>query len=445
MARICIVGDWHQAVVVGACLAARGQDVTGVAHDAASAHRLNAGEPPVHEPGLPALMREAIDDGRLRYTDSCADALEGADFVFLSMDTPVSESDAPVLDAVFDAADTIGRSLRRDIVLVVTAQVPVGTSEVLRDRMAAASGRTVSVAYVPEFLRLGDAIRTFYQADRFIVGCDDEAVAARVAAIYAPLGRPVVRMGLRSAEMTKHACNAFLALSISFANEIADLCSAVGADVDAVTAGMKLDRRIGPDAFLSAGLGFAGGTLGRDLCALQQLAEARGLETPLVDAALDVNSARGGLVRRQLHDIYGALAGLTVAILGLTYKPGTSTMRRSIALEIIRELSAEGVYVQAFDPLATVEPGSPAFTRMNSPRAAATGADATVLVTEWEGLDKVDFVALRSAMRRPVLLDMRNRLDPAAMERAGFEYYGVGRGRQTQPPAKAEAVLEAAQ
>src|SRR5690606_34545759 len=195
-------------------------------------------------------------------------------FVFLSMDTPVSSTDEPVLDSVFDAADAIGGALRHDTVLVVTAQVPTGTSEELRERVASASGRNVSVAYVPEFLRLGAAIRTFREADRFIVGCDDESVAARVAALYEPFGRPVVRMGLRSAEMTKHACNAFLAVSISFANQIADLCSAVGADVDAVTAGMKLDRRIGPDAFLSAGLGFAGGTLGRDLRALQQLGAA---------------------------------------------------------------------------------------------------------------------------------------------------------------------------
>jgi UDPglucose 6-dehydrogenase len=420
-------------------MAARGHDVAGLARGAATASRLNAGEPPVHEPGLPDLMRQGLDAQRLRYTAAASEAIDGADFVFLSLDTPVDETDAPVLDAVFDAADAIGRALRHDTALVVTAQVPTGTSEALGERVATLSGRAVSVAYVPEFLRLGDAIRTFHEADRFIVGCDDEAVAARVAALYEPFGRPVVRMGLRSAEMTKHACNAYLATSISFANQIADLCSAVGADVDAVTAGMKLDRRIGPDAFLSAGLGFAGGTLGRDLRALQQLGAAHEVATQLVDAAFDINRARGGLVRRQLHDIYGALAGLTVAILGLTYKPGTSTMRRSVALEIIAELAADGVHVQAFDPLAAVEPGAPPFTRMSSARAAATGADAVVLVTEWDGLDAVDFVAVRSVMRRPVLLDMRNRLDAAAMERAGFEYYGVGRGRRAGTAAKQQA------
>jgi UDPglucose 6-dehydrogenase len=441
MAKICIVGDWHQAVVVGACLATRGHDVCGVAGSRAAAERLNAGEPPVHEPGLSALLREGIDGGTLRYAAAYGEALDGAEYVYIAIDTPVSDADAPELDTLFAAARAIGGELRGDIVLVVTAQVPVGTSEALRDVVVEGSGRDIPVAYVPEFLRLGHAIRTFEQADRFIVGCDDEITAARVAAIYEPLGRPVVRMGLRSAEMTKHACNAFLALSISFANEIADLCSAVGADVDAVTAGMKLDRRIGPDAFLSAGLGFAGGTLGRDLCALQRLAGEHGAATRLVDAALAVNRERGSIVRRRLHEIYGALAGLTVAVLGLTYKPGTSTIRRSIALEIIGELVAEGVFVQAYDPLAVVDGDAPQFARMGSARAAATGADALVLVTEWDGLDTLDFVTVRTAMRRPVLLDMRNRLDPGAMERAGFEYVGVGRAKRV--PARAAAPLEA--
>jgi UDPglucose 6-dehydrogenase len=354
----------------------------------------------------------------------------------------VSDDDAADLATVFAAARSIGEALRHDAVLVVTAQVPVGTSEALRAVVAAESGREVPVAYVPEFLRLGHAVRTFYEADRFIVGSDDDGVAARISAIYGPLGRPVVRMGIRSAEMTKHACNAFLALSISFANEIADLCSALGADIDAVTAGMRLDRRIGPDAFLSAGLGFAGGTLGRDVRALSSLGAEHGVETRLADAAFAVNRARGSLVSRQLHEIYGALAGLTVGVLGLTYKPGTSTLRRSVALEIIRELTDAGAFVLAFDPLAAAEGADlPRFTRVNSARAAATGADALVLVTEWDGLDALDFVPVRAAMRRPVLLDTRNRLDPQAMTRAGFEYFGVGRGGGTARTAEPAAAL----
>ncbi|MEX1183118.1 MAG: nucleotide sugar dehydrogenase [Gemmatimonadota bacterium] len=430
MSRICIVGDWHQAIVVGACLADAGHDVRGAVSDESTAARLRQGEPPVHEPELPELMARGLAAGRLQYTASFEEALRGAAYAFISIDTPVSDSDEPELESVVAAARRVGCAIGGETVLVITAQVPVGTCEQLRDVVAGESGRAVQVAYIPEFLRLGHAVRTFIEADRFIIGCDDDAVAAALEAIYAPLGRPVLRMGLRSAEMTKHACNAFLAASISFANEIADLCAETGADIDAVTAGMKLDRRIGEQAFLSAGLGFAGGTLGRDLRALQRIGAARGIETHMTDAALRVNGERASLVRRRLERVYDSVHGLRVAVLGLTYKAGTSTLRRSIALDIIRELTALGAEVRAFDPLATMDGvvDPPPFTRVSDPLVAADGADAAVLVTEWEGVDQLDLAALRMRMRRAVFIDTRNRFDPAAMAEQGFIYLGVGRG-----------------
>lgn len=428
MSIICIAGEWHQASVLGACFASLGHEVRGAVSTPDVAARLNAGVPPVHEPELPELMRTALQAGTLRYTEDAADALRGAEYVFLALDTPVADDDSPVLDEVVATARRVASGLSGPITLVVTAQVPVGTTERL-GAILAATGHAVVVAYVPEFLRLGTAVRTFMEADRFLIGCDDAAAAARLDALYAPLGRPVLRMDVRSAEMAKHASNAFLALSISFANEIADLCDHVGADIELVTRGMKLDARIGPRAFLSAGLGFAGGTLGRDLRALQQLGSTHGCSTLVADAAVGVNAARAALVLRHVEQLNGAAAGQHVAVLGLTYKPGTSTMRRSIALDIIRQLVARGATVSAYDPLATMDgvTDAPRFERAADPYAAAEGADAVVLVTEWDGFEDVDFGELRRRMRRPLFVDTRNRLDPDTMRRHGFTYVGVGR------------------
>jgi UDPglucose 6-dehydrogenase len=341
-------------------------------------------------------------------------------------------------------AERIGRAVSRDITLVVTAQVPVGTCERLRDTIAQLSGRRIDAAHVPEFLRLGQAVRTFVDADRFIIGAS-EAVAARVAEIYAPTGRPILRMDVRSAEMAKHASNAFLAMSISFANEIADLCQEVGADIEMVTAGMKLDRRIGSQAFLSAGMGFAGGTLGRDLRALQGIGRAAGRPTDVVDATMRVNLSRADLVTRRLEQVFGSLSGLRVAILGLTYKPGTSTMRRSIALQVIRDLRAAGVSVTAFDPLANMDEvvAPPTFQRAPDPITAAIDADAAVLITEWSGLDELDLDRLCGVMRQPVFIDTGNRMDAARMAGAGFMYLGTGKGRWAGEGLHDQSTLEA--
>jgi UDPglucose 6-dehydrogenase len=430
MAIICMTGEWHQAIVLAATLADLGHEIRGVTETAEAADRLNAARPPVHEPDLPELMQRGFEAGRLSFMTSMEAALAGAEYVFIAIDTPIDDNDTPDLSTVEEMAERIGRCLGSDITLVVTAQVPVGSCERLRDAVAALSGWRVDVAHVPEFLRLGHAIRTFVEADRFIIGAS-EAVAARVAEIYEPTGRPILRMDVRSAEMAKHASNAFLAMSISFANEIADLCQDVGADIDMVTAGMKLDRRIGAQAFLSAGMGFAGGTLGRDLRALQGIGQAVGRPTDVIDATMRVNLSRASLVRRRLEQVFDSLTGLRVAILGLTYKPGTSTMRRSIALQVIRDLTAAGVSVAAFDPLANMKEvaAPPMFERAPDPITAAADADAAVLITEWSGVDDLDLERLCRVMRRPVFIDTGNRMAAERMSRAGFIYLGVGKGR----------------
>lgn len=428
--RICIVGLWHQASVLAACFAEIGHHVTIVGDDEATVRGLARGKAPVHEPKLDAMLRRNIKAGRLRVTSDYYLALADAEFVFLSIDTPVTTEDEPDLRVLHSAVEAIAAARSGPIVLCVTAQVPVGTSEAFKATIQSRQpSHRCEVAYIPEFLRLGEAITTFFRADRFVIGGDSGDVAARVTALYEPLRRPILQISLRSAEMAKHASNTFLALSISFINEIADICERYSADAIEVAAAMKLDRRIGSFAFLTPGMGFAGGTLGRDVRALQQLGRASDTPTRMADAVMAVNRSRSGLVTRRLTTLLGNLSGRKICIWGLTYKPGTSTLRRSLALEVIAELNRLQAQVTAFDPLADLAGVDlPSFASASDPYAAAAGADAIVLMTEWAGIRDTQWGRVREAVRGPVFLDTRNIFSPFEMTRYGFEYFGVGRG-----------------
>ncbi|MFL5955189.1 MAG: UDP-glucose dehydrogenase family protein [Gaiellaceae bacterium] len=401
-----------------------GHDVVGLT-EPARADALNAGKPLVHEPGLSELLHRGIAAGRLRFVASPRDAVEGAELVYLSLDTPVADDDSPLLDEVYRLAKTIGNAIVDDVILCVTAQVPVGTTEALALVVEEMSGRRCSAAYVPEFLRLGTALETFREADRFAIGANEPAVGERVAELYRSLGRPIVITDIRSAELAKHAANAFLAVSISFANELADIAEQVGADFDHAAEILRLDRRIGRDAFLSPGLGYAGGTLGRELRVLQNFGVKHGVPTPLLDATVAVNNRRRELPRRKLEKSLGDLNGRVVALLGLTYKPGTSTLRRAISLEIARDLLAASATVNAFDPLAdlTEVSDAPALVIERDPYIAATGADAVIFVTEWERIDDLDLGRVAAAMRGRVVLDAQGIVDPARVAASGLEYH----------------------
>jgi len=429
MANICVTGIWHQGTVVSACLADLGNNVRGVC-DEKTAAQLNAGQPPVHEPVLSEILQRNLKAGRLSYTTSYAEGLEGAEFVFISTDTPVDMNDDSDLSSIYAIADNIGRYVHNDIVLCVTAQVPIGTSEdlslTIRNLSSVYSG---AVAYVPEFLRLGIAVQTFMEADRFVIGCNAPSVAERVAALYEPLGRPIVITDIRSAEMAKHASNIFLATSISFINEIANLCEVLGANALEVAKIMKLDCRIGKNAFLSPGLGFAGGTLGREIRALQKIGASHQVPTPLLDAVWQVNSQRAQLVSCRLSSVLGALEGHQIGILGLTYKAGTNTLRRAISLEIIQNLTKQGAKIKAFDPLANLSEVNdlPPMQMCTDPYKVADQSDAMVLITEWSDINSLDLRRLRKNMQGDIFLDTRNFFDPIRMKEAGFRYFSIGR------------------
>jgi len=431
MANICIVGIWHQGAVLSACLADMGHRICGVESKASVVRRLNQGELPVYEPGLEALVKQNIEAGRLSYTTDYSLGMQNADFVYISIDTPVGDDDRADLGSVYKAARHIAHNLSKKVCLIVTAQVPVGTCEKIAENMAKENPNVeFDIVYVPEFLRLGTAIETFQEADRFVIGAEDPIVAGCVANIYKTLGRPIVMTNLRSAEMAKHASNSFLASSISFVNELSDLCDEAGADAWDVAKIMKLDRRIGQYAFLNPGLGFAGGTLGRDVRAIQAFGRAHDQPTRMMDAIMEVNNLRAELVTRRLLKIYGDLNGLRVGIWGLTYKSGTSTLRRSIALDIIASLVGQGVVVRAYDPLAHLNEvlDLPPFVFCHDPYEAVQDCDALVLVTEWAEIEDVDLNRVCKAMSQPVFIDTKNLFDPFKMRKTGFSYSGIGRG-----------------
>ena len=428
--RICVVGLWHQATVLSACFAEMGYQVNTVGDDASTVSALTKARSPVHEPRLETLIRRNLKAGRLHFTCDYRQALSHAQFVFIAIDTPINALDKPDLQPVFEAAEKVAQFRSGGIVLCVASQVPVGTSERLAEIVRSQESRgRCDLAYIPEFLRLGEAVETFFRADRFVIGSQYPEVAERVARLYRPLNRPMLLIGLRSAEMAKHASNTYLAAGISFINEIADVCDFVGADVMDVAKAMKLDRRIGAYAYLSPGLGFAGGTLGRDICALQALGRQVGCKMELMDAIMSVNRSRAQVVKQRLLNHYDSLKARHVGILGLTYKAGTNTLRRSVAEEIISDLVTQGAEVRAYDPLADLRNGTsaPNFTAFPDPYALASGCDALVLVTGWDGILGLDWPRVRSAMREPIFIDTRNLFDPEEMTRIGFVYSGIGR------------------
>jgi UDPglucose 6-dehydrogenase len=434
--HVCVVGIWHLGAVTAACLADLGYAVVGVSKDSQKAEALNRAVPPLFEPGLQEMMAKNIAAGRLTFTSDLAAGLAGASHVLITYDTPVDDDDQVDLSEIFAVARELADHLNDGSVIVVSSQVPVGTCEEMAAMVRRANpSLRFGIAYVPENLRLGQAIQGFKRPEMTVIGADSEATLQRVEELLAPIDAPTVRTDLRTAEMTKHAINAFLATCITFANEIANLCDEIGADALKVAEALRLDSRIGPGAPLRPGLGFGGGTLARDLKVLRRLSERHSYPAHLIEAVLTVNQRQTGVVVGRLRRILGSFDGRNVGVLGLTYKAGTSTLRRSSALEFIHAVLAQGASVKAHDPKADREEvrRHDGFVFCDDPYAVARSSDALVLVTDWPEFRGLDFPRIRSLMRNPVLLDALNVLDAHRMAEAGFHYFGVGRGRQETP------------
>ncbi len=432
--RIAMVGTGYVGLVSGACFSDFGHDVTCVDKDAGKIEALKRGEMPIFEPGLDRLVERNASGGRLAFTTDLPATVAGADAVFIAVGTPSRRGDGHAdLSYVFGAAEEIARALDRPAVVVTKSTVPVGTGDeverIIRETAPAASAWIVSN---PEFLREGAAIEDFKHPDRIVVGTEEEEAAEIMREIYRPLylnKAPMMVTSRRTAELIKYAANAFLATKITFINEVADLCEAVGADVQDVARGIGLDNRIGPK-FLHAGPGYGGSCFPKDTLALLKTAEDHGAPLRIVESVVRVNEARKRAMGRKVIQAMGGDArGATVALLGLTFKPNTDDMREAPSLSIVQALQDAGAEVRGYDPegMTQARPLMPGVEFCDSPYEAAAGADAVVLVTEWDVLRALDLGRLARAMARPVFVDLRNVYPPEEAEEAGLQWHGVGR------------------
>ncbi len=437
--RIAMIGAGYVGLVSGACFAEFGMQVHVIDADPSKITALHEGRIPIYEPGLDALVADNVRDGRLEFGTSLEAAMEGADAVFLAVGTPSRRGDGHAdLSYVFAAAEQVARAAKAPIVLVTKSTVPVGTGRKIKEIVTRIRpDLEISVASNPEFLREGNAIGDFMRPDRVVVGTEDGPVGERarelLRRIYRPLflmETPIVNTSLETAELTKYAANAFLAMKISFINEIADLCEKVGADVHDVARGVGLDGRIGRK-FLHPGPGYGGSCFPKDTLAVART--ARDFESPLtlIETTIAINDARKGqMADRIIAALGGSVAGKTVAVLGLAFKPETDDMRDAPSLVVVPKLVEAGATVRAYDPVAMDHAKGmlpEGVTYASGALDAAKDADALVVLTEWNEFRALSPEALKKVMRGRVLEDLRNVYDPLTMREAGFTYRSIGR------------------
>lgn len=450
--RIAVIGTGYVGLVTGACLAEQGHSVTCVDTDAAKVSRLRQGLCPIYEPGLDVMVARGMRAHRLAFVIDTAAAVGEAEVVFICVGTPTKPAGGEAdLTQVRAAAAAVAASLRRFTVVVIKSTVPVGTcDEIERIIRRERPGADVAVVSNPEFLREGSAIADCGAPDRIVLGVADDRAREVMARLYAPFtaaGVPLVITDRRSSELVKYTANALLAIRIAFINEIADLSEAVGADVGDVARGVGLDARIGPGA-LRPGPGFGGSCFPKDSAALLTTAGRAGSALRILAAAVDANTRRKEGLAERIARVAGALRGRTVALLGLTFKANTDDLREAPALTLAPALLAAGATVRAYDPqgMEAARGLLPGVEMAPDPYAACWGSDVAVVLTEWADFARLDLARLRKVMGRPVLVDLRNILDPAAAARAGFSYSGVGRRAPaaTRSEAQGSAPLAAA-
>ena len=430
MSAIAVIGTGYVGLTTAVCLAKLGHQVVGVDNDEAKVARLRSGEPTIYEPGLEELMAETQKSGRLVFTTDYSEGIPAAEFVFIAVGTPPGRRGEADLVYVKQAAKGIAGAMKKSVTIVNKSTVPIGTGNIVA-RIVGENLRDEIPFHVvsnPEFLREGSAIFDFMHPDRLVFGSNDEPAARSVAALYSKLDTRILVTDLHTAEMIKYASNAFLATRISFINEMARICERVDADVKVVSEGMGMDRRIGP-LFLDAGIGYGGSCFPKDVKALARMAETMGYHPELLDAVMEINLDQRTLVVEKLREVLGGLRGQVIGILGLAYKPNTDDVREAPAIDVIENLMQKGADVRAYDPKAmpVLKAQMNSIQYCKDPYAVATGADALLIVTEWDEFRNLDLDRIKSLMRRPVIVDGRNIFDPKTMRERGFVYRGVGR------------------
>ncbi len=444
--NICVIGSGYVGLVTGACLADFGMHVVGVDIDEEKVRALSTGEVPIYEPGLRTLVRKNMEEGRLRFTTDLGPAIEDAQAVFIAVGTPPKSDGSADLTFIREVATSIARHLNGYKVIVTKSTVPIGTGKMIETLVREGTGSRHRFAVVsnPEFLREGSAIEDFMHPDRVVIGTRDQRAAELMLDVYSPLvvaDVPFIITDVETAELIKYASNGFLATKISFINEVAQISEAWGANVDVVARGMGLDSRIGPK-FLSAGPGFGGSCFPKDTRAVAQIARDQGLRFHIIEAVLEVNEATRKRMLDKIERALGSIAGKTITVLGLSFKPNTDDIRESPALPIVQGLLDRGAAVRTFDPEAMegCRPLFPAVTFCENAYEAAEGADALVIVTEWNQFRKLELDRLHQLLRQPLVIDLRNLYEPEKMAEAGFRYVSVGRPEgvpQARPRAMA--------
>ncbi len=431
MKNITVIGAGYVGLVTGVCFADLGNRVVCVDINEQRIEDLNRGVMPIYEPGLEELVARNVQAGRLSFTLSYAEGLEEAEFVFIAVGTPEGVDGEADLRYVRMASRSIAEVMDHPMIIVNKSTVPVGTGDWVADIVREYRSNDVDFAVVsnPEFLREGAAIGDFMNPDRIVLGSLKQDAAEKVAQLYLPLRATIMITDLRTAEMIKYASNAFLAARISFINEIANICEALGADVKEVATGMGYDKRIG-HAFLDAGVGYGGSCFPKDVKALAYMAEIKGRHPQLLRAVMEINHYQRRAVVRKLEDALGGLRGKTIGLLGLAFKPNTDDMREASSAHIAHMLQTAGAHVRAYDPVAMRVAARmvPEMELAEDAYNLAEGCDALVVVTEWNEFKNLDLARIRELMNQPVLIDGRNIYDPAMMNELGFYYRGVGRG-----------------
>ncbi len=429
--RVSVIGSGYVGLVTGACLADIGHNVICMDNDKAKIESLKLFKLPIYEPGLEELIITNCIEKRLIFTDDIKEAVLHGEIIFVTVGTPSKEDGSCDLSYIEEVAKGIAPHLSREYKLIVEkSTVPVKTGEWLNKiiKENASKDANFEVASNPEFLKEGSAIQDFVNPDRIVIGVNSEKAANYLVKLYMPLNAPILVTDINSAELIKHASNAFLALKISYINAIANICERSGADVKKVAKGIGMDKRIGMD-FLEAGCGFGGSCFPKDLLAFISIAKELGYEFSLLEDVYAINEAQRISPVKKLKRIYGSLEGKIVGLLGLSFKPNTDDMRESPAIYIANLLNREGAFVRAYDPIA-IEKARDVLSKvefLNSPYDVANGADAIILVTEWREFRYMNLLRIKELMRNPVFIDGRNIFDPEKMKKLGFIYEGIGR------------------
>ena len=431
MKQLCVVGVGYVGLVTAACFADLGSRVIALDIDKNKIDGLMRGVMPIYEPELEELVERNVQAGRLSFTTSYVEGLKETDYVFIAVGTPSGENGEADLRYVESAAQSIAKHMQAPLIIVNKSTVPVGTGDYVAEIVQRHQSNPIpfSVVSCPEFLREGSAIGDFMNPHRIVLGSLDHDAAEKVAQLHLPLRAPIMITDLRTAEMIKYASNAFLSTKISFINEIANICEALGADVKEVAVGMGYDNRIGLH-FLEAGLGYGGSCFPKDVLALAHMAKEKGRHPQLLQAVIEINTDRRSMAVNKLKEMVGDFKGKTIGVLGLAFKPNTDDMRDAPSLNIANELLKAGAKVKAYDPVAMVVAASllTEVTMCPDAYSAAIGCDALIVMTEWNEFKALDLERIRDLMRSPKIFDGRNIYDPEKVRALGFQYIGVGRG-----------------